>query len=107
MWYGANNQFGPANNQLTQKPLYTSQIGPIFRFNEIFTVGANYLYVFGGEQSINGQSQNLLIQTQRYYVTLLTHLPVGRAALLYGSDLDTRNGYWESYRVQVRFTKGF
>lgn len=107
MWFGANNQFGSSNSQLTQKPLYTSQIGPIYRFNRMFTLGANYLYVFGGEQSINGQSQNLIVQTQRYYVTLLTHLPVGRIALQYGSDLDTRNGYWESHRFQVRFTKAF
>lgn len=107
MWFGANNQFGAGNSQLTQKPLYTSQIGPIYRFNRVFTLGANYLYVVGGDQSINGQAQNLIVQTQRYYVTLLTTLDIGRIALLYGSDLETRNGYWESCRLMVRFTKAF
>lgn len=107
MWYGANNQFGPANNQLTQKPLYTAQTGPIYRFNKIFTLGANYLYVFGGEASINGQAQNLIVQTQRYYLTLLTHLPVVRIAIQYGSDLANRNGYWETRRLQVRFSHAF
>jgi hypothetical protein len=107
MWFGPNNQFNANNAQLTQKPLYTTQLGPIYRFNKMFTLGANYLYVVGGESSINGQSQNLLVQTQRYYVTLLTHLSVGRIALQYGNDIETRNGFQESRRFMVRFSKAF
>lgn len=107
MWFGPNNQFDANNARMTQKPLYTTQLGPIYRFNKMFTLGANYLYVVGGEASINGQAQNLIVQTQRYYITLLTHLPVGRIALQYGNDIETRNGYQESRRLMVRFTHAF
>ena len=107
MWFGANDQFNAKNARLTQKPLYTTQLGPIYRFNKTFTLGANYLYVVGGDPSINGQSQNLLVQTQRYYFTLLTHLDIGRIALQYGNDIETRNGFQESRRFQVRFTRAF
>lgn len=107
MWFGANDQANANNDRLTQKPLYTTQLGPIYRFNRIFTLGANYLYIVGGEPSVNGQSQNRMVQTQRYYVTLLTHLPAGRIALQYGNDIETRNGFQESRRFQVRFTHAF
>jgi hypothetical protein len=107
MWFGANDQANGKNDRLTQKPLYTSQLGPIYRFNRIFTLGVNYLYIVGGEPSVNGQAQNRMVQTQRYYATLLAHLPVGRIAVQYGNDIETRNGFQESRRFQVRFTHVF
>ncbi|NCY05240.1 MAG: hypothetical protein EBX46_06635, partial [Burkholderiaceae bacterium] len=45
VWYGANSQCAAAcssatNLQFTQKPLYSSQIGPIYRINQTYTVAA-------------------------------------------------------------------
>lgn len=107
MWFTNNNQYGVNNAKLSQRPVYTSQIGPIYRFNRTFTLGANYLYVVGGDTSINGKSQNLMVQTQRYYLTLLAHFDVGRIAFQYGNDLSVRNGFEETRRFAIRFLKVF
>ena len=48
MWFGGNSQCGAAcgsitNVPLTQKPLTTTQLGPIYKINQIYTGGASYL----------------------------------------------------------------
>ncbi len=74
MWFGANNQCGAAcqslsNATLTQKPLTTLQLGPIYKINDTFTVGASYFYVAGGGTSINSIDQNNVTNTQRFLLT--------------------------------------
>lgn len=104
MWFGANSQF-LGNNQLTQKPLYSSQIGPIYRINPMFTVAASYFYINGGETSINGNPQNNMTQTQRYLLSAVTYTKAGRFTLQYGNDVQATNGLAESRRVILRYAK--
>lgn len=106
MWFGANSQF-LGSNQLTQKPLYSTQLGPIYRINPIFTLAASYLYVAGGETSINGVSQNNMAQTQRYLLSAVAQTTVGKFSLQYGNDLQVTNGFAESRRLIVRYAKAF
>ena len=106
MWFGANSQF-LGGNQLTQKPLYSTQLGPIYRINSIFTIAASYLYVAGGETSINGISQNNMAQTQRYLLSAVAQTDVGKFSLQYGNDLQVTNGFAESRRLIVRYAKAF
>ena len=106
MWFGANSQF-LGNNQLTQKPLYKTQLGPSYRINPIFTVAASYLYVAGGETSINGVSQNNMTQTQRYLLSAVAQTAVGKFTLQYGNDLQVTNGFAESRRLILRYAKAF
>ena len=73
VWYGANSQCAAAcssatNLQFTQKPLYSSQIGPIYRINQTYTVAATYVYATGGETAFNGIERNNTVVTQRYFV---------------------------------------
>jgi hypothetical protein len=111
-WYGANSACAAAclssqNLQLTQKPLYTAQAGPIYKINQTYTVGATYVYVTGGETAWNGVERNNALVTQRYYVSGVAHTRVGRFTVQYGNDIATMNGFMESNRLVVRYTKVF
>ncbi len=113
VWYGANSQcaaacnLSPTNVQLTQKPLYSSQIGPIYRINQTYTVAATYVYVTGGETAFNGVERNNTVVTQRYFVSGVAHTSIGRFMLQYGNDIATMNGFMESRRITLRYTKAF
>jgi hypothetical protein len=111
-WYGANSACAAAclsnqNLQLTQKPLYTAQAGPIYRINQTYTVGATYVYVTGGETAWNGVERNNTLVTQRYYVSGVAHTRVGRFIVQYGNDIATMNGFMENNRLVVRYAKAF
>ncbi|NDA85873.1 MAG: transporter, partial [Burkholderiaceae bacterium] len=89
VWYGANSQCAAAcssatNLQFTQKPLYSSQIGPIYRINQTYTVAATYVYVTGGETAFNGIERNNTVVTQRYFVSGVAYTKIGRFMLQYG-----------------------
>ncbi len=112
IWYGANSQCAAAcssliNLQLTQKPLYSSQIGPIYRINQTYTVAATYVYVTGGETAFNGVERNNTVVTQRYFVSGVAHTSIGRFMLQYGNDIATMNGFMENRRIALRYTKAF
>jgi len=111
-WYGANSACAAAclsnqNLQLTQKPLYTAQAGPIYKINQTYTVAATYVYVTGGETAWNGIERNNTLVTQRYYVSGVAHTRVGRFTVQYGNDIATMNGFMESNRLVVRYAKAF
>ena len=112
VWYGANSQCAAAcssatNLQFTQKPLYSSQIGPIYRINQTYTVAATYVYATGGETAFNGIERNNTVVTQRYFVSGVAYTQIGRFMLQYGNDIATMNGFMESRRVALRYTKAF
>ena len=111
-WFGANSECAATcrstqNLQLTQKPIYTAQAGPIYRINSTYTVGATYVYVTGGETALNGVESGNTLVTQRYFVSGVAQTRVGRVTLQYGNDIATMNGFMESRRVVLRFAKGF
>ena len=111
-WFGANSACAAAclsnqNLQLTQKPLFTAQAGPIYRINPTYTIGATYVYVTGGETAWNGVERNNALVTQRYYVSGVAHTRIGRFTVQYGNDITTMNGFMESNRLAVRYTKVF
>lgn len=112
VWYGANSQCAAAcssatNLQFTQKPLYSSQIGPIYRINQTYTVAATYVYATGGETAFNGIERNNTVVTQRYFVSGVAYTKIGRFMLQYGNDIATMNGFMESRRLALRYTKSF
>jgi len=111
-WFGANSACAAAclsnqNLQLTQKPLYTAQAGPIYRINQTYTVSATYVYVSGGETAWNGVERNNTLVTQRYFLSGVAHTRVGRFTVQYGNDITTMNGFMESNRLVVRYAKAF
>lgn len=103
MWFSPNNQVGLGNAQLTQKPLYTSQIGPIYHINPSLSVAATYLYVSGAETALNGMSNNNALQTHRYLLSAVATTTKGRFTLQYGTNLDTQFGFHETRRVILRY----
>lgn len=112
MWFGGNGQCAAAcgltsNGSLNQKPLTTTQLGPIYRINQIFTVGASYFYVAGGATSINNNYQNNVVNTQRFLLSGQAHTPIGRISLQYGRDTEIKNGYAQTRLLAIRLAKEF
>jgi hypothetical protein len=112
MWFGGNNQcaaacFSTNNTTLNQKSLTTTQLGPIYKINQTFTVGASYFYVAGGATTIGSTYQNNVINTQRFLLSGLAYYPFGRFSLQYGRDMEIKNGFVESRRLILRFTTEF
>jgi len=107
MWFGPNNHVGRGNAQLTQKPLYTAQIGPIYHFDQTFSVAATYLYNWGAETSINGMRNNNALQNHRFLLSAVATTSKGRFTLQYGTNLDTQFGFAETRRVLLRYAIGF
>jgi hypothetical protein len=114
MWFGGNSQCGLActgntttTASLTQKPLTTTQLGPIYRINETFTVAASYFYVTGGATSINNNYRNDVANTQRFLLSGQAHTPIGRISLQYGRDTEIKNGFVQTRLLAVRLMKEF
>lgn len=111
-WFGANSACAAAclsnqNLQLTQKPLYTAQAGSIYKINQTYTMGVTYVYVTGGETAFNGTERGNTQVTQRYFVSGVAHTSVGRFTVQHGNDIATMNGFMESNRLVLRYSKAF
>lgn len=107
MWFGPNNHVGSKNAQLTQKPLYTSQVGPIYHINPTLSVAATYIYMWGAETALNGISNHNALQTHRYLLSAVATTSIGRFVLQYGTNLDTQFGFAETRRVILRYALAF
>lgn len=113
IWYGGNGQCSVAclspnkNVSLNQKPVTTTQVGPIYKINQIFTVSAQYYYVAGGATSINNVYQNNVINTQRFMLSSLMHTDIGRFSMQYGRDMGVQNGLMQTRVFTLRFLKEF
>lgn len=112
MWFGGNSQcaaacFSANNTSLSQKPLTTTQLGPIYRINQTYTLGASYFYVAGGATTIGNTYQNNVVNTQRFLLSALAYYPFGRISLQYGRDMEIKNGFIETRRLIVRYTTEF
>lgn len=112
MWFGGNSQCAATCNSLTnvslnQKPLTTTQLGPIYRINEIFTVGASYFYVAGGATEINNNYMNNVANTQRFLLSGQAHTLIGRFSLQYGRDTEVKNGFAQNRLLAIRLMKEF
>lgn len=111
-WFGGNSQCAAlcgsiSNILLTQKPLTTAQLGPIYKINQTFTVAASYFYVAGGATSVNNIYQNNVINTQRFLLSSLAYTDIGRFSLQYGRDMEIKNGFIQSRVLAVRYMKEF
>ena len=112
MWFGGNSQCAAACNSLTntslnQKPQTSTQLGPIYKINQTYTVGASYFYVAGGATTIGSTYLNNVVNTQRYMLSALAYYPFGRISLQYGRDMEIKNGFVETKRFILRFTTEF
>jgi hypothetical protein len=112
MWFGGNGQCAAAclsasNTSLNQKPLTSTQLGPIYKINQTYTVGASYFYVAGGATTIGNTYQNNVVNTQRFLLSGLAYYPFGRVSLQYGRDMEIKNGFVETRRFIVRYTTEF
>jgi Putative MetA-pathway of phenol degradation len=112
MWFSTNNQcaaacFSASNTSLSQKPLTTTQLGPILKIDQTYTLGASYFYVAGGATTIGNTYQNNTVNTQRYLLSAVAHYPIGRITLQYGRDMEITNGFFESRRLALRYQREF
>lgn len=111
-WYGKNNECAAAcssitNKELTQKPLYSAQIGPIYKLNNFINLSATYIYTTGGETAFNGVYRNNEIETKRYLLGASALTQFGQFTLQYGRDTSIKNGFMESKRLILRYASEF
>ncbi len=112
IWYGGNRQCAEAcgsatNVPLTQKPLTTIQLGPIYTINQTFTVGASYFYATGGATEINNVYQNNVINTQRFLLSGIAYTDFGKFSLQYGRDMVVENGFIQTRLLTIRYAIQF
>ncbi len=112
MWFGGNSQCAAAcgmtsNTSLNQKPLTSTQLGPIYKFNQTYTIGASYFYVAGGATTFGNAYQNNVVNTQRFLLSALAYYPSGRISMQYGRDMEIKNGFVETHRFILRYTTEF
>ncbi len=111
-WFGGNSECAAAcgsasNVPLTQKPLSKIQLGPIYKINQTFTLGASYLYVTGGATEINNVYQNNVTNTQRFLLSAIAYTDLGRFSLQYGRDMAIENGFFQTRLLSIRYTIPF
>ena len=105
IWFGMNPDFTSDHLELDQDPLYTAQAAITYEIAETLNFSANYFYTWGGETLIDGTPQNNANSLQRYQLSAVAALPVGRLMLQYGSDIERKTGYFEDSRVNIRFVQ--
>lgn len=105
--FGDNHEFGPTKKKLEQEPLCTLQTGLSYQIDPQFSIAGTYYYTAGAETFQNGVAQNDHAQVQRYQLSLASSFSFGKVLLQYGSDLKTKNGFYEDSRLLVRFVKVF
>jgi len=112
VWFGTNhdfkvNQLLSTKRTLDQEMLYTIQTGLQYKIDPQWSVSAAYFYTAGGETSLNDVACHDESQLQRYQLSLASRFSFGRVLLQYGSDIKTKNSYFEDNRVIVRFMTAF
>jgi hypothetical protein len=107
VWYGSNPEFGGPDRRLTQKPLLTLQASLQYRVAPGWQIAGSWLRSDGGESALNGLARDDRTRVDRYLIGLVATTPVSRFALQYGADLSTENGFRESRRLALRFTRAF
>ena len=112
MWFGGNSQcaiscLSARTTTLNQKPLTTTQLGPIYKINQTYTLGYSYFYVAGGATTVGSTYLNNVVNTQRYMLSALAYYPFGRISLQYGRDMEIKNGFVETRRFILRFATEF
>lgn len=107
VWFGQNSDFGPRHGELEQQTLWTAQSSLRYEIDEVWTLAGGYFHTEGGETRVNGVDRNDVTRLQRYQLTSMAVLPVGRITLQYGADLRTANGYIEDRRWSLRYSRIF
>jgi hypothetical protein len=105
--FGDNYRFGPLKKKLEQEVLYTFQTGLNYQINAQYNIAGAYFYTVGGETSQNGVAMGDETEIQRYQLTLAAKFSFGRLVLQYGSDLKTKNGFYEDSRLILRYVTTF
>jgi len=107
VFFGDHHEFGALKKKLEQDPLYTLQTGLSYQINPRYSIAGTYYYTAGGETYQDGVAKDDMTQVQRYQLSLVSNFSFGRVFLQYGSDLKTKNGFYEDSRVLLRFVTRF
>lgn len=107
MEFGDHHEFGVNKKKLEQDPLYTLQTGLSYQINPRYSVAGTYYLTAGGETYQDGIAKDDMTELQRYQLSLISNFSIGRVILQYGSDLKTKNGFYEDSRLILRFVTRF
>jgi hypothetical protein len=106
--FGRNNDFGPASQSLSQRPLYQLQAWLKYTINPSFDVRFGVSHFTGGRTEVDGVSNENRIRTTNFKIGGAWNFAPGwNLAVHYGRDLSVHNGLEESNRLNVRLLKAF
>lgn len=107
VWFKDNPDYGPDHLRYAQRPYYTLQAGARYEPDARHAFTANLLHSFGGETRIDGLNSQDEARVNRFVVSAIGKYDFGRLTLQYGRDLNTYNGFLETRRVVLRYTRLF
>lgn len=105
-FYGKNNNF---NGMKMQQDPSQSLMGHLtYKVNDKTSISMSYYHTFGGESRLNGIDQSDRKNNNRWLATASTWVAPGlNIQLQYGQDIETKNGFKQGDRVNLRLAKVF
>lgn len=107
-FFGANHDFGPLSQTLTESPLYELQVAVHYKVTDALDLRAGYAHMWGGQTRIDGVDQGDMSRQQKFYVGAAWFFnPTTQILATWGRDLSVENGFKETNRINLRLLKAF
>lgn len=107
-FFGANHDFGPLSQTLTESPLYELQVAVHYKLTDALDLRAGYAHMWGGQTRIDGVDQGDMSRQQKFYVGAAWFFnPSTQILATWGRDLSVENGFKETNRINLRLLKAF
>jgi len=103
IWFGDNDDFGPASLRREQRVAYTAQAMGRYQLNAATSLSVGLGRNWGGENRINSVAQDDRTESTQLRLTGSTFFtPKDQFMLQLGRDLTVENGPRENFRVNMR-----
>lgn len=108
IWYGDNNDYGPASSRLEQDNAWAAQIMGRYMPDRTLSFGVGLGQTWAGETTIDGVKQDNPTQTTNVRLTTTKFVtPRDQFQIQLGRDLRVENGAEENFRVNLRYARVF
>lgn len=108
LWFGKNSDYRISSySTLEQKPLYSLQTSFLYQLNPNYFAALAYFYASGAVSYKDDVKQSDQTISQRYQVSLIANVPMGKVILQYGQEISTKSGFKEDNRWVLRYNRYF
>jgi hypothetical protein len=106
--YGKNDDFGPASDNMKQKPLFQFQGFLRYHLSPATDLRLGVSYVTGGATEVNGVDQDNRLASSKFNIGAAHFIgPKTQLLATYGRDISVRNGFKEDARFNFRILQIF